>query len=142
MSVTAAALDAISTVLGVPAETEGSMTRFALSNEESGRRIALEIAPEVTLPSGDETSVVSVYSTASFLQLHGVERVLPAEDLGEVLFLAREGERVSGLMVEREAGCSLYANVDARLLSADFTALPAEVMSSAVMLSLGETLFE
>ena len=59
-----------------------------------------------------------------------------------MIFFAREGGRVDGLVVERQAGCSLYANVSEKLLSADFTRLPPEVMMSAVALSMSEPLFE
>ena len=55
--------------------------------------------------------------------------------------MAKSGGSTSGLVVEREAACSLYANVDDRLLSTDFTQLPPEMIMSSVALSMGETLF-
>ena len=58
--------------------------------------------------------------------------------LGEVTFVAECGSRLSGLIVEKEGGCSLYANVDNSLLSGDFTKLGPEVMLSSVALSLVE----
>lgn len=135
-------LNAISDALGVPAEREGSIVRYSLVHVKSGRRLALEIVPNVAMPSGETQSIVSVYTTGSFLQLQDCRRVVPAPELGEVLFLSREGESVNGLVVEKEAGCSLYAGVSAKLLNADFTSLPPEMMSSAVVLSLGETVLE
>lgn len=135
-------LNAISDALGVPAEREGSIVRYSLAHEESGRRLALEVVPSVAMPSGEDRAVVSVYSTGSFLQLQDCRRVVPSPELGEVLFLSRESETVNGLVVEKEAGCSLYAGVPAKLLNADFTSLPPELMSSAVVLSLGETVLE
>jgi len=47
----------------------------------------------------------------------------------------------NGLVIEREAACSLYANVANRLLSTDFTQLPSELVMSSVALSMSETLF-
>lgn len=135
-------LNAISDALGVSAEREGSIIRYSLIDEESGRRLALEIAPSVAMPSGENHSIVSVYTTGSFLQLQDCRRVVPSPELGEVLFLSREGETVNGLVVEREAGCSLYAGVPTKLLNADFASLSPELMSSAVVLSLGETVLE
>jgi hypothetical protein len=58
--------------------------------------------------------------------------------LGEVTFVGECGDRLSGLTIERGGGCSLYANVDSRLLSGDFTQLGPEVMLSGVALSLVE----
>lgn len=143
---TSSDFDRIASALGVDAQHEGSLVRFSLVHEESGRKLAIEISPEVSLPdgieSGSETALVSVFGSNSFSQLQGCTGVVASEDLGEVIFFAREGGRVSGLVVERRAGCSLYANISEKLLSADFTQLPPEIMMSAVALSMSEPLFE
>ena len=59
----------------------------------------------------------------------------------EVIFFAKQGGKTCGLVVEREAGSSLYANVDDRLLSTDFTRLPPEMIMSSVALSMTDSLF-
>jgi hypothetical protein len=46
------------------------------------------------------------------------------------------------LIVERTAGCTLFANVDRAILSGDFTQLAPEVMMSGVALSLTEPVLE
>ncbi len=136
----------IAAALGVDAEREGGTLRFSLKHEASGRRLAVEITPEVELPEGiateSTTALISVYGSNSFLQLHDCSGLMASEELGEVIFFARQGGRVNGLVVERAAGCSLYANVSEKLLSADFTQLPAEIMMSAVALSMSEPLFD
>ena len=126
-------LDRIAQALGVDPEREGGLVRYSLA--ANGRTLVLEVTPEA-----EGGALVTVYSQVAHLQLHGCEAVVASEELGEALFLGRDGGRVSGLMVERAAGCSLYANVPETLLSADFTTLAPEVMQSAVVLSLGETL--
>jgi len=85
--------------------------------------------------------LISTYAANSFLQLHGCTGFIASEELGEVIFFAKQRGSTNGLVIEREAGCSLYASVDDRLLSADFTQLPPEVMMSSVALSMTETLF-
>ena len=136
----------IAEALVVPAEHEGGTVRFSLKHEESGRRLALEITPEIALPASvgpqATTALISVYGANAFLQLHRCTGMMASEEMGEVIFFARQSGRVSGLVVERMAGCSLYANVSEKLLSADFTQLPAEIMMSAVALSMSEPLFE
>jgi hypothetical protein len=134
----------IEAVLGTEAKKDDSFARFELSDTESGRRITLEIHRSVAstgLTDTDQTTLVSVYAPASFLQLQGCTGFISSEDLGEVLFVARSGETANGLVVERNAGCSLYANVDTRLLSTDFTRLPPELIMSSVALSVTEDLF-
>ncbi len=136
----------IAAALGVSAEFEGATVRFSLVHAASGRKLAVEITPEVILPEGigDEatSALVSVYGSNSFLQLQDCTGLMASEELGEVIFFARQNGRVNGLVVERMAGCSLYANVSEKLLSADFTQLPAEIMMSAVALSMSEPLFD
>lgn len=138
-------IERIETVLGVTAKKDDSFARFELSDENSGRRITLEIHRNVIskgLTEGNSTTLVSVYATSSFLQLQGCTGFFGSKDLGEVIFVAKSGETANGLVVEREAGCSLYANVDTRLLSTDFTQLPPELIMSSVALSVTEDLFD
>jgi hypothetical protein len=56
-----------------------------------------------------------------------------------VTFIGEHDGKVSGLIIEKEGGCSLYANVDRALLSGDFTQLGPEVMLSGIALSLTES---
>ena len=60
--------------------------------------------------------------------------------LNEVTFIGEQSGKLSGLIVEKEGGCSLYANVDREILSGDFTRLGPEVMLSGIALSLTEAL--
>lgn len=138
-------IDRIASVLEAEPRREGPLARFELRDEESGRRMTLEIRTTLDLPEGtiDESvsNLVSVYAASSFLQLQGCTGFIASQELGEVIFVARSGNAANGLVVERQAGCSLYANVDPRLFSADFTRLPPELIMSSVALSMAEDLF-
>ena len=132
--------------LGAEPQRDGALVRFEMADEKSGRRLVLEVQPAVELPAalasdGASTGLVSVYGMNAFLQLQGVTGYLASEELGEAIFFARKNGVTNGLVVERGAGCSLYANVDDRLLQTDFTQLPSEIMMSSVALSMTETLF-
>ena len=134
----------IAGVLGAEVRVEGETYRIELSHAATGRRLSLEIRSGLELPPSLAelpSNVVSVYTPSSFLQLQGCTGFLTSEELGEVLFLSRRSGITSGLVVEREAACSLYAHVDERLLATDFTALPPELAMSSVALSLAESLF-
>ncbi len=139
-------LSRIATVLNVEATRDGNAFRFDLRDVNSGRSLALEIRPHIDVPSGvadDEPSnIVSVYAASSFLQLQNCTGYIASQELGEVIFFARVSGMTNGLVIEREAGCSLYANVDDRLLSADFTQLPPELIMSSVALSMSDSLFD
>jgi hypothetical protein len=138
-------LNKIAAVLNANRSTDGTTARFELADESTGRRLVLEIQTDLKVPAdlaaGEPSVLISAYATNSFLQLHGCTGFLASSELGEVIFFSRSGGTTSGLVIEREAGCSLYANVDERLLSADFTRLPPEMVMSSVALSMTESLF-
>lgn len=138
--------DRLAVAFGTEPVRDGALVRFEMKDAESGRRLVLEILPTVALPeslANDDTptGLISVYGMNAFLQLQGCTGYIASEELGEAIFFARQGGVTNGLVVERGAGCSLYANVDERLLQTDFTQLPSEIMMSSVALSMSETLF-
>lgn len=145
-SFTEAELGKIASVLGVEPKTAGKLVKFELEDADSGRKLSLEILTELDMPDqlaeGQPNNLVSVVTPNSFLQLHGCTGVISSQELGEVIFVARQAGRTSGLVVEREAFSSLYAHVDERLLSTDFEKLPPEMIMSSVALSMTETLFQ
>ena len=130
-------LDRAAQVLGTEPERDGAVVRLALSDAASGRRLAVEVTRVQ-----DGGAIVKVYGTEAHLELHDCAGLVTSDELGEVIFFARGGGRVAGLVVEREAACSLYANVAERLLSADFLSVAPEVAQAAVVLSLSEPLFD
>ncbi|NOY88728.1 MAG: hypothetical protein GXO93_04955 [FCB group bacterium] len=111
--------------------------RLRVVNQEEKRTLALEIFPETELGKSRGMLVV-VYTGNSHLQLHNCTGYVVSEELGEVTFVSEEGNRLSGLVVERGASCSLYAALNRELISSDFTKLGVEVMLSGVALSLAE----
>ncbi len=130
-------IEKIASVLGVEAKLWGNNYRLILENKEDGRKISLEIYPNI--PIGNENgNLISVYTHNAHLQLHFCTGFVVSEMLGEVTFIGEYQGRLSGLIIEREAGCSLYSNVDSSLLSGDFTKLGPEVMLSGIALSLSE----
>lgn len=132
-------IEKIADVLGVQAKFWGNNYRFILENQENGRKISLEIYPNI--PIGNEKgNLISVYTHNTHLQLHFCTGYVISEMLGEVTFIGEHQGRLAGLIIEREAGCSLYSNVDSSLLSGDFTKLGPEVMLSGIALSLSEGL--
>lgn len=132
-------IDKIASVLGVEAKLKGNNYRFVLENPETRRKLSLEVYPEIQIGK-EKGSLISVYTHNTHLQLHFCTGYVVSEMLGEVTFVGEHMGRLAGLIIEREAGCSLYANVDASLLSGDFTKLGPEVMLSGIALSLTEHL--
>ncbi|MFQ5675042.1 MAG: hypothetical protein ACE5G1_04025 [bacterium] len=137
MKITKKDIEKIGKALGVEAKLLANNYRFIVENKEDGRKISLEIYPNI--PIGNKKgNLISVYTASAHLQLHFCTGYVVSEMLGEVTFIGEHHGRLSGLIIEREAGCSLYSNVDASLLSGDFTKLGPEVMLSGIALSLTE----
>ncbi len=127
----------IASVLGVDFTIENHCYRFLLDNKKEGRKLALEIYSDI--PIGKKRgNLISVYTASAHLQLHFCSGYVVSEMLGEVTFVGEYEGRLSGLIIEKGAACSLYANLDSSLLSGDFTKLGPEVMLSGIALSLVE----
>ncbi len=129
--------DQIASVLEASFKECDCCQRLVLENQDEGRKLTLEIYPDILI--GDSKGhLISVYTRSTHLQLHFCSGYVVSEMLGEVTFVGEFGGRLSGLIIEKGAACSLYANVDAKLLSGDFTQLGPEVMMSGIALSLAE----
>ncbi|MFD2532383.1 hypothetical protein [Gracilimonas halophila] len=133
-------IDAIGKVLGTKPKPLGNdVFRFEVKNEDEPRKLALEI--HLGLEVNDEQmNMVSVYAYNTFLQLHNCTAFVASEMLQQVTFFGRSGDKTSGLIVEKTAGCSLYANVDHAILNGDFTQLPEDLMMCGIALSLTESM--
>lgn len=115
--------------------------RIRLENHEEKRVLTLEIYPKIQL-GDNEGMLVVVYTASAHLQLHNCSGYVSSEELGEVTFVAETNGTLSGMVVEQGAGCSLYAGLDRRLISTDFTQLGVEVMLSGIALSLAEEIID
>lgn len=135
-------IDRIGQLLGAEKTThEKDHFRLKISNAEEKRILVLEIYPEVDLGS-KRGSLVVVYTGNSHLQMHNCTGYVVSEDLAEVTFVAETSDKLSGLVVERGASCSMYASINRELISSDFSALGVEVMLSGVAMSLAEEILE
>ncbi len=115
--------------------------RLKVDNTAEKRVLILEIYPEELLGLVRGTLIV-VYTGNSHLQIHNCSGYVISEELGEVTFVTETEKRLSGLVVESGASCSLYAGIDRKLISSDFTNLGVEVMLSGVALSLAEEIID
>ncbi|MDR9416597.1 MAG: hypothetical protein RI564_09950 [Gracilimonas sp.] len=134
-------IEAIAKVLGTKAKPLGNdVFRFEVkSEEEQPRKLALEIHLGLDV-NNEQMNMVSVYSYSTFLQLHNCTAFVASEMLQQVTFFGKSGTKTSGLIVEKTAGCSLYANVDDAVISGDFTELPEDLMMCGIALSLTESM--
>jgi hypothetical protein len=138
MQLNANTVKELATLLGAEEVVDdGDHFRVRLTNPAEKRILLLELYPPDAVGKGSGAMAV-VYTGNSHLQLHNITGWVKSEELGEVTFVGEAGGRLCGLVVECGASCSLYANVDRKLITGDFTRLGVEVMLSGVALSLAE----
>lgn len=136
-----AAITKIAKLLQCEWKFRGNNYRLTLEDTANDRKLALEIYPDIQI--GDRTgNLISVYTANTHLQLHFCTGFVMSEMLGEITFYAEHNGKLTGLIVEREVGCSMYANVDSAVLSGDFTNLGPEVMLGGIALSLTEQVLD
>lgn len=134
-------LSEISKVLGVEPKILGNNIRFEVNHNDESRKLTLEIYSNIPIGSSQGT-LITVYTANSHLQLHFCTGFVVSELLEEVTFVAESGRKISGLIIEKLGGCSLFCNVDREILSGDFTQMGPEVMMSGIALSLTEHILQ
>lgn len=132
-------ITSLSALFQTEAKSTGNIVRFEIKDSETQRKIALEIHFDIDVEDG-VTNMISVYSQSAFLQLHNCTGFLTSDLLEQVTFFGKQNGLTTGLIVEKQAGCSLYANVNDAILKGDFTKLPPELMMCSVALSLTDTI--
>jgi hypothetical protein len=138
---TAEKIREIETVLQVKFVQRENQYRAILENKEQNRKLTLEIFTDI--PIGFKTgNLVNVFTLHGHAQLHFCSGFVASDMLGEVTFVGEHNGHLSGIIIEKAAAFSIYSNVDASILSTDFTKLGPEVMLSGVALSLAEHLLE
>jgi len=130
--------DKIGLILGVLPKRETNMVRFEIEKQNQSRHILLEVYTDIQIGK-TKGNLISVYTANTHLQLHFCSGYVCSEVLGEITFFSENENRISGLIIEKEGGCSLFSNVDKGTLSGDFSRLAPEVMMSSIALSLMET---
>lgn len=131
----------ISKVLGVEPKVLGNNIRFEINHTDDSRKLTLEIYYNIPIGTSEGT-LITVYTANSHLQLHFCTGFVVSEMLEEVTFVAESGNKVSGLIIEKQGGCSLFCNLDREILSGDFTQMGPEVMMGGIALSLTEHILQ
>jgi hypothetical protein len=128
-------ITAIGKVLGVDGKLKGNNFRFELSNSKENRQLALEIYPNISIGK-KKGNLISAYTHNTHFQLQFCNGYVVSRDVGEVTFIGESKDRVSAIVIEKEGGCTFYANVDRKILSGDYRMISIDVMLAGIALSL------
>jgi hypothetical protein len=125
-------IETIARILEARLEQNGSETICFIGEGGPTPSIVLTLT---ALEAG--ATVLSAQTVHGYFELHDVARFVPVEP-GEIIFVAEEGGRISGLVVGASGTCSLFANVDRSTLAADFSTLEPALLLAAMQLGLAE----
>jgi hypothetical protein len=125
----------IGKILGVEAKLRGNNFRFEMANNKENRQLALEIYPNISIGK-KKGNLVSAYTHNTHFQLQFCSGYVVSQDVGEVTFIGETKDKVSAIIIEKEGGCTFYANVDRSILSGDYRMLSIDVMLAGIALSL------
>ena len=134
--------DVIAQILDARRERNGAETLLYIGAGEGTSSEGGTTTPSIVLTLttlADETLILSAQTVHGYFELHNIIRYVPVEP-GEVIFVAEEGDRISGLVVGASGTCSLFANVHRSALSADFSTLEPALLLAAMQLGLAENI--
>lgn len=131
-------METVARVLGAKIKRVGSMVRLEVENASKTSKIAAEFYFNIMV-NGHSMNVVSVYAHNTYFQLHNCNGFIDSDILNQVTFFGRSNDTISGLIIDKDASCTFYANVSEELLQCDFTTLPTEVMMCSIALSLTDS---
>jgi hypothetical protein len=139
MTLTPQDISAIEAVLG-SAQALDHNSWFWNLRDASGRVLALTLSM-VDNGTPAPSLVVSAQTHQGYLELHDVTAYLCIEP-DEVMFIAKQADRFSSLVVGKTSTCSQFSNIRASLMKADLTELDPTLLMAAMQLSLAESLLE
>lgn len=125
-------INQLATLLSAELTTNDSEYVLRIGGGEGGPAIVLSISF-----LQNQSVVLSAQTSYGYFELHGVARMVPVEP-DEVIFVTEDGQKVSGLVVGRNGACSLFANVERSLISADLSTIEPALLLAAMQLGLTE----
>ncbi len=139
MVVTPADITALEAILGAAQHPDERTWYWHLTTSDTpSRTLALTLC-STTLPDGSPSLLASVQTAVGYIELHGVSHYLCMEP-DEVMFLARQGNDVSSMVIGRSCTCSQFANVHRDLLGTDLVQLDPALLMAAVQIALADSL--
>jgi len=132
--ISAEEIKSIEELFGKEFEISDNCRSIKLENLRTNGTISLDIFSDA-----GGSILISVYTSNSHLQLQNCSRAIVSNMLEEVIFISEKDLQISGLIISKQGDCSMYACVDRKLLSTDFTELSSEKLLAAVALSVAES---
>lgn len=134
-------IQTITSTLGVePKQLERSWY-FQLTNAQTKQSLALSIHNDVQLGAESNGSIITAQTHHGYFEIHDCTGFVLVEP-DEVIFVSDQNGLVSSLVTGKSCTCSLFANIRADIITADFAKLDTSVLMAAMQLSLTESILQ
>jgi len=127
----------ISEILKVEPEFIGGSYILNLFNKELNQLLFLSINNDIDYENNEQSSIISVQTQYGYFELHNCTNYMLFEP-DEVIFINASEEKVSCLIVSKDANCSMFSDIKRALLKTDISQLNSSVLLAAMQLSLIE----
>lgn len=127
----------ISEFLKVESEFVGVSFIINLFNKELNQLLFLSINNDIDYENNEQSSIVSVQTQYGYFELHNCTNYMLFEP-DEVIFIHSSEEKVSCLIISKDANCSMFSDIKRAILKTDISQLNSSVLLAAMQLSLIE----
>jgi hypothetical protein len=127
----------ISEILKVEPEYVGGSYILNLFNKDLHQLLFLSINNDIDYENNEQSSIVSVQTQYGYFELHNCTNYMLFEP-DEVIFINSSEDKVSCLIVSKDANCSMFSDIKRAILKTDISQLNSSVLLAAMQLSLIE----
>ena len=138
MTLTPQDIEAIEGVLGASERPDDRTWFWNIRDQSSNRVLALTISI-ADLGKEQPSTIVSAQTYQGYVELHDVTACLCIEP-DEVMFIAKQDDRFSSLVVGSTCTCSQFGNIRASLIGRDLTDIDPALLMASMQLSLAEAI--
>ena len=130
----------ISNTLGCEPVSDEHSWVWNVMDETGKLKLIVTLYYNVDLQDG-KGAMVSVQSVHGYFELHDITTFVVFEP-DEVIFIRYNDDKISTLVVGREATCSLYSDISRNLLKNDLSELEPAVLLSAMQIAIIDSIIE
>ena len=128
----------ISKILGAEPQILDNSYSWKLHNQENNQALIFTIFEQAKIDEDTTICVVSAQTKHGYFELHSCTNYMVFEP-DEIIFLEVKPEFISCLIMGKEATCSMFSNINRKLLAMDLTQIDSPLLLSAMQLSITES---
>lgn len=130
-------IERIAEIIGSTPQIADNSYTWKVINKGNGQSLVFTVYNSIPIDDNNSCSMITAQTQQGYFELHCCTGYMIFEP-GEVIFIQADDKSVTSLIIGRESTCSMYANIDRKILISDFTMLDPALLPAAMQLSLIE----